>query len=326
MRERQVTADRQQGSASPFWSVMIPTYRPTIQLREAVESVLRALQGTDGRAQIEVVDDASPDVDVLALLDAWGFADKVNFFRRPDNGGLGKCWNTCVARASGKYVHILHQDDLVKPAFYLRMQSVARAHSSAGMIFCQTEFLEATGTRLDRLEQPTDGLLPDWLKKISAGQRLQCPSVVVKRELYQHLGGFDASLRYVIDWVMWVKIAACSEVAYVAEPLAVYRIHEGAETKKIKAAGISTRDLALGLKRISHILDEAGRQDCLKDAGGYALRASGFAIYEAEAAGAPQIAAREVATSLRYLGRFMTMMQILLSLKSYVRFRLKALV
>lgn len=309
---------------APVWSVLIPTYRPTPLLRDTILSVEAALRQIDAPAQLEVIDDSSPDVDVATLLQSWGMGH-VAVYRRPSNGGLGACWNTCIERARGLLVHIVHQDDLVKPSFYARLQATAFACPDAGMIFCRTEFLEDGGVRLDRLEQDHDGALVDWLPKISAGQRLQCPSVVFRRTLYERIGGFDVDLRYVPDWVMWVKAAAAGDVAYVHDALAVYRIHSEAETKKIKAAGITTIDLARGVSRIREILSDAGRPDCFGGAVAYAIQASGFAVYEAESTRQPRLAAREVATSLRHLGAFMGLSQILVLLKSYVRLRLKAL-
>lgn len=289
----------------PLWSVMVPTYRPGAHLREALLGAKASLEACGARAQLEVVDDASPGVDVEALIRSWGIAG-VAVFRRPANGGLGECWNTCIERAGGELVHILHQDDLVKPAFYQRMQQVARACPSAGMIFCRTEFLESSGTRLDELEQADEGLIPNWLERISAGQRLQCPSVVVRRATYRRVGHYDPRLRYIIDWEMWIRVAASSDVAYVPEALAVYRIHDEAETRKIKAAGAVTRDLVHGLSRVRQSLVTARRVDCLRLATAYAVRASGYAIHDAERAGDLVTARKEVLASIWLLGRWMS--------------------
>jgi hypothetical protein len=50
------------------------------------------------------------------MVRSWGF-DSVSVHRRSTNGGLAACWNECIARARGELIHILHQDDLVKPGF-----------------------------------------------------------------------------------------------------------------------------------------------------------------------------------------------------------------
>ena len=33
--------------------------------------------------------------------------------------GLAGIWNRCIERARGEWVHILHQDDIVLPGFYI---------------------------------------------------------------------------------------------------------------------------------------------------------------------------------------------------------------
>jgi hypothetical protein len=80
--------------ASVEWSVMIPTYRPDQSLKEALLSALAALERARVTAQVEVVDDASPEMDVCELLRGWGI-DSVNVHRRAQTAA----WVTCGTRA-----------------------------------------------------------------------------------------------------------------------------------------------------------------------------------------------------------------------------------
>ena len=289
----------------PTWSVMVPAYRPSDFFRETLLSARASLDAAGIDAQVEVVDDASPDMDVEALLRSWAIAG-IEVYRRPANGGLGTCWNTCIERARGELVHILHQDDLVKPEFYARMARAANNNPRAGMIFCRTEFLDIDGSRLDEPEQPTEGLLEgDWLDRISRGQRLQCPSVVMRRDTYRRVGGFDPDLRYVVDWEMWVRVAAAYPVAYVPDSLAIYRIHEGAETRQIKSSGGVTKDMLAGLLKVKATLEKAGRTDCVDAATAYAAAVSSAATFEAWKANHKQVAAKEFWASMRHFGPLM---------------------
>ena len=56
------------------------------------------------------------------------------------------------------------------------------------------------------------------------------PSIVVRRDVYEALGGFDDRLRCSEDWEMWVRIAARYPVWYETEPLALYRMHANSNT------------------------------------------------------------------------------------------------
>jgi Glycosyl transferase family 2 len=302
---------------------MIPTYNPTEHLRETLLAAREAIAALAGRVQLEIVDDASPAVDVKEMLRTWGLGP-VPVHRRSVNGGLGACWNTCVERARGELVHILHQDDLVRPTFYERMGQLAVREPAAGMLFCRTEFLDEHGSRLAEIEPDGEGRLDDWLTRISAGQRIQCPTVVVRRETYRRLGFFEPSLRYVIDWEMWVRIAASSEVAYLPEPLAVYRVHSSAETQRVKADGFVTRDLARGLKFVRATLASADRLDCLAAAKRFAVHFSMDSAEEAESAGDLRAAAKEVGASLRYLSGAMGMRRWLRQVRRYIALRVSS--
>src|ERR1700709_2756259 len=100
---------------TPFWSVMIPTYNPPKPyLEQALSSVLD--QGlNEHEMQIEVVDDCSSSVDVESLVKPLG-GERIKFSRTKKNLGLAGCWNTCLSRSQGRWVHLLHQDDYVLPS------------------------------------------------------------------------------------------------------------------------------------------------------------------------------------------------------------------
>ena len=285
----------------PTWSVMIPTYNPTEHLRIALESVLEAKRQLGEVMQVEIVDDASPAVDVAALVAGWGFQG-VTVFRREFNGGLAACWNHCVERSTGDLVHLLHQDDFVAPLFYLRIAEAAMRFPQAGMFCCRNVFLLGDKSHLSPEEQAQTGLVHDWLEKICSVCRVQCPAVVLKRSTYHQAGGFDPSLRMIIDWEMWIRVAAHTPVVYLPEPLATYRVHSGAETRRIRdSAGIAD-DFARGLKRIQAVLVLVGRTDCMRLAIRYAWDVSGDAAGEAKMRGRPDIALYELGASLRHFG------------------------
>ena len=285
----------------PTWSVMIPTYNPTDLLRVTLEAVLAAQRQLGEPMQIEIVDDASPAVDVAALVATWGLSG-VTVFRREANGGLAACWNHCVERASGDLIHLLHQDDFIAPMFYRTMGDAARRFPQAGMLFCRHVFLIGDESHLSEAERPETGLVDNWVERICSSQCVQCPAVVLRRSTYQAVGGFDPALRWIIDWEMWIRVALATPVVYVAEALATYRMHAGAETSRLKNAAAIVDDLAMGLRHVRALLRQAGRRDCIPRATRYVWGASGDAAAEANVRGRPDIARRELGASLRHFG------------------------
>lgn len=238
-------------SAEPVWSVMIPTYNCAGYLRDTLRSVLAQDPGP-GRMQIEVVDDHSTQDDPLAVVNEIG-KGRVGFYRQPRNAGHVANFNTCIARSTGKLLHILHGDDWVRPGFYSTMEQPFRDHPDIGAAFCRYVIADDAGTRqrFSALEQPHRGIIADWLTKIARGQRLQTPSMVVRRSVYDALGGFDARISYAEDWEMWVRIAANYPVWYETEPLAVYRVRPSSLSGGLLRTGelIATLRMAIEINR-----------------------------------------------------------------------------
>jgi glycosyltransferase involved in cell wall biosynthesis len=208
----------------PFWSVMIPTYHCARFLRQTLESVLSQDPGPD-LMQIEVVDDHSTQDDPAAVVEEVG-GGRVGFYRHPKNVGHTKNFETCIRRARGQVVHLLHGDDYVLPGFYQKLQTAFDTRPDIGAAFCRQIFMDHAGTWLDKspLEQPESGILVNGLERLAQEQRIMTPSIVVRRDVYERLGGFDSRLICSEDWEMWVRIASMYPVWYEVEPLAAYRM------------------------------------------------------------------------------------------------------
>lgn len=228
----------------PLWSVMIPTYNCAGYLRETLKSVLAQDPGSD-LMQIEVIDDCSTKDDPEAVVKEVG-KGRVSFYRHPQNVGYIKNFNTCLQRSRGKLVHLLHGDDGVRESFYQKMQQAFNKSPEIGAAFCRHIFMDENGKWLQfsGLEQLENGILHNWLEKIAVSNRLQPPSIVVKRDVYERLGGFDSRINCCAeDWEMWVRIAAYYPVWYEVEPLALYRSHSSSLTGRCACTGQNIRDL-----------------------------------------------------------------------------------
>jgi glycosyltransferase involved in cell wall biosynthesis len=222
--------------------VMIPTHDCAPYLRHTLASVLAQDPGPE-LMQVEVIDDASSDRPEAVVEELGG--GRVGFFRQPRNVGHVANFNTCLERSRGEVVHLLHGDDCVRDGFYAAMARLLEAEPTAGAAFCRYIAIDEQGdwSSIAPLEQRSAGLIPDWLEKIAVGQRLQTPCMVVRRDVYEQVGGFDERGGFAEDWEMWVRIAARYPVAYHPHPLAMYRVHTLSRTGRMVRTGENVRDL-----------------------------------------------------------------------------------
>jgi glycosyltransferase involved in cell wall biosynthesis len=212
------------GTPRPLWSVMIPTYNCAKYLRETLASVLVQAPGAD-IMQIEVVDDHSTRDDPAAVVEELGHS-RVGFYRQPENVGYIRNFETCLKRSRGTLIHLLHGDDRVRDSFYRVMQRAFDESPEIGAAFCRHIYMDEQGhwQSISHLEQPESGILSNCLERLASRQRIQTPSIVVRREVYEKLGGFDSRISCCgEDWEMWVRIAAHYPIWYEIEPLAEYR-------------------------------------------------------------------------------------------------------
>ena len=227
---------------------MIPAYNAGATLPETLTSVLRQDPGTS-LMQIEVVDDCSPEEDTGALVERVG-KGRVGYARQPHNLGVAGNLTDCIRRARGRLVHLLHADDLVAPGFYTRMQAAFEAEPDIGAAFCRNRFIDEEGRELSLspLERPTSGLLEDAAERLAVEQRIMTPAMVVRRSVYEALGGFDQRLVCAEDWEMWVRIASRYPIWYEAEPLASYRMHLASNTGRHLRSGEDIRYTGMAIE------------------------------------------------------------------------------
>lgn len=207
----------------PLWSVMIPTYNCAGYLHETLSSVLSQAPEPEVM-QIAVIDDCSTQDDPQAVVEELG-QGRVEFYQQNENVGNTKNYATCLHLSCGTLIHLLHGDDLVKDGFYVRMQQAFETLQPIGAAFCRQLFIDGHGKNLGQsdLEQLESGVLNNWLERISTMQIIQTPSIVVRRDVYEQLEGFDERLNFLEDWEMWIRIASYYPIWYETEPLAIYR-------------------------------------------------------------------------------------------------------
>jgi glycosyltransferase involved in cell wall biosynthesis len=226
----------------PLWSIMIPTYNCTRYLRHTLESVLAQALPQD-EMQIEVVDDHSTDGDVKAVVEEIG-RGRVSFYRQPQNRGSLRNFETCLNRAKGKWIHLLHGDDLVKDGFYQEIKGLFTQYPEAGAAFTAVSYIDENDKeyRQHPLASEHCGIVKDFLYKIAQGQLLQPPAMVVKRSVYEQLGSFFC-VHYGEDWEMWIRIGANYPVAFSPKRLALYRSHTTNITSRYLLSGQNVRDI-----------------------------------------------------------------------------------
>jgi len=265
----------------PFWSVMLTVYRRTNYLEQALRSVLAQSPGPE-RMQIEVISDC-PEEAIQAEIEAITRSiagESVCLYRHTVRAGHPEIFNVCLRRARGLWVHLLHDDDWVAPGFYDALHKGILQAPDIGAAFCRHTIVDAASNnvRLSFLERETPGIIEGWLDRIGSSCRLQTPSIVVRREAYERLGGYCPQAKSAFDWEMWQRLAVNYPVWYESRPLAFYRRSRGSESARGVASGEQIADTRAVIEIARTYLPRAEADTLSQRAGEiYALRAFEFA-------------------------------------------------
>lgn len=223
----------------PMWSVMVPTYRRAKTLEKTLNSLLAQNLDPD-QMQIHVLENPSEDPPVEEFVKELG-EGRIEYSRHDTNLGMVGNWNACIERARGHWVHILHDDDMVAPGYYKALTEFLEQNPQLSMIASRAIGIDSNDQWTEILFSPPSmtgpGIYQNAARELCENCWIVCPSAVVKRSVYETLGGFSPTYQCSTDWDMWLRIAQQFSIGMIWHPYLLYRVHEDAMTEEVVRSG-----------------------------------------------------------------------------------------
>lgn len=225
-------------SALPLVSIVTPSFNQAEFLEEAMLSVL-----TQNYRNLEylVLDGGSSDgsVDVIRK-----YEDRLTYWVSERDAGQSDAINRGWQLARGEILAYLNCDDLYLPGAVSAVTRFFQSRPDVGIVYGACEFLDHEHEG-DVVWQITP---PDFsLSRLLLGNFLAQPSVFLRKTVLDQVGLLDTSLRYCMDYDLWVRTAVAGvQIARVPGPaLARFRIWRGSKTSTASEAGLNERLLIL---------------------------------------------------------------------------------
>ena len=221
---------------------MIPVRDRLDYLERCLRSVLEQA-GAREHMQVEVVDNSRSGGEEIRDFVRRVAGDRVDYFRQPTELGMTANWNSCIQRARGQLVHVLHDDDWVEPGFYNNMAHAAQQHASAALIVARSFIVDDRGNLIGLSERalPYEREPSSDPRPILYENQFRTPAAVMRRNAVERCGGFR-DFGHVSDWEMWIRLIACGGCVFINQPLASYRLSAGALTDLHERSGAAVRD------------------------------------------------------------------------------------
>lgn len=216
-----------QGAANPLVSVVMAARNYARFLPTAVESVLAQ---TYARWELIIIDDGSTDHTPDAVQPF--LADVRVRYVRSDRLGQSRAKNLGVGLSRGEFIAFLDADDAWLPTKLEQQLALFRGNPDLGVVFCRRKLIDESGTLLtaSRSASMARGRV---LSEMFVQNFVCFSSVIVRREVFSHVGRFDPQWDLAIDYDLWLRVAKHHSFDFVDEELVLYRTGHGNLSKKL---------------------------------------------------------------------------------------------
>lgn len=205
----------------PVVSILIPSHNRASclvgYLREAIES---ALAQSYREIEVIVVDDGSED-ETQDLLRSYGTRIRWYSHRRLCTAAS---LNLGARNATGRYLAFLDDDDLWHPDKLEVQVGILESSPGLGFVGCEAGFLDADNHPVTVTAPNQD--TGDSCTALLDHNFLPASTGVIRRDLFDRLGGFDESLHNSHDWDLWLRASRSAGFRLVSPVLATGRLHQ----------------------------------------------------------------------------------------------------
>jgi glycosyltransferase involved in cell wall biosynthesis len=223
-------------------TVLIPSFRHEIFIEETLRSVLAQRYGN---FKVLVVDDCSPD-DTVAR--ARSIEDsRIDVRVNPENLGLGGSVLAALEHIDTPYVALLNSDDLFHPDRLSTCRDVLEQNDAVQLVTTGIQMVDQNGGQLTPANASLvlDGKkVFDWMQWFARvtpsddlpqedlfASLLECNFLITSSNLVARTDWLRAqadglrSLKYCLDWQLFMQAALEGALQHVHEPLIAYRLH-----------------------------------------------------------------------------------------------------
>ncbi|MGY3211143.1 glycosyltransferase family 2 protein [Mucilaginibacter sp. HD30] len=181
-------------------AVVIPCFNSITTIQKCIESVF---EQTDKVNEIIIVDDGSTDGSQLKIKELFteNKNDIVSILIEQGNSGPSVARNVGVNAAKSDYIAFLDSDD------YWYANHITTHKTFLQSLNCPSYDIIATKYKSAKINYSGNVSFKMQLLK----NYFLTPAVIVKKEKFQALGGFDKNMRFGEDYFLWLKFVHDSD-------------------------------------------------------------------------------------------------------------------
>ncbi len=197
---------------TPLVSVIIPTYKSGHTLKNAIDSVL---DQTYKDIEIIVVDDNNNNTEYREktelVMKNYENENKVIYIKHDKNRNGAAARNTGFKHSKGEYVCFLDDDDVFLPSKVEKQAIFLEKNNKFQAVYCW-RYQHGEVIKYEKVGDLSEELLTLTFTPYTS-------SIMIKKECYQDLGGFDESYRRHQDYEFLLRFFERFSIGVIREPL-----------------------------------------------------------------------------------------------------------
>lgn len=232
----------------PEVSVIIPNYNHAPFLKERIDSVL---QQTFRDFEVIILDDASTD-NSRALIETFRGNTLVThiLYNEKNSGSPYRQWQKGIEVSNGRWIWIAESDDTAAPDFLQQLTTQSLQCEETALVYCDSYIKNGvpkdkavTYAAIKNNEFNTDKWSRPYCisgkEEINETLKWQCTinnasAAIFDRVHLQEAVSSAITYRFHGDWLIYLQMAEKGKIAYIPQPLNVYRDHFENHSKSIE--------------------------------------------------------------------------------------------
>lgn len=200
-------------------TVVTCTMNSSLFIRDLLESIKS--QSTHPKEHVFV--DANSSDDTISLIQEYKLAVPFPVVMvKQEPNGIASAMNLGAIHASSRYLMHLHSDDKLYSADSLCVAKKSIEESSTKWLFARCEYIDMDGKHI-ALSPSTEYSR----ERLLVSNFISHPSVIISKELFFDLGGFDESLKIAMDYDLWLRASSTEAPTQIDRILSSFRVHDG---------------------------------------------------------------------------------------------------
>ncbi len=234
----------------PLISIVMPVYNAEPNwLAAAIDSVRNQIYP---HWELCIADDCSTSPSVRPVLERYAAADsRINVFYRPTNGHISEASNSAIELATGDWMALLDQDDLLtEDALYYIARTINK-QPKIELIYSDEDKI-SNGKRFDPYFKP------DWNPDLLRSHNMICHLGVYKLDRVRSIGGFRKGYEGAQDYDLALRFAdelSVDQIAHIQRVLYHWRNHPSSTAQ---SGGKKSYAVLAGQKALSDHLERKG--------------------------------------------------------------------